>query len=313
MIRETIIGEARRFAHPVLVVNAGSRRGRQVAGDARRLLHAEGIRPVATYSLQNPARLPETVRTALSRGCDLLILGGGDGSVSAVVDILAKQSVVMGLLPLGTANDFARTMGIPDELEAACATIAHGRVAEVDLGLAGDNYYVNVVTLGLGAEVVKAASYALKRLFGPLAYPIATARVMWRYRPFAATLTFPDGDHPPASFERLLQVAVGNGRFYGGGAVVAPYAKIDDGLLDVYAIELGSWWELAGVAWSLKSGRHIYHKGVCSWRTRQIQVTTRPPMPVNVDGELVDETPELFSVARGALRVLVPDNGRAKD
>jgi diacylglycerol kinase (ATP) len=306
-----MIGEVRKFTHPVLIVNAGSRRGRKEAGPARRQLQAAGVRPVATYALHNPARLPEVVRAALARGCDLLIVGGGDGSVSAIVDIVAKHGAVLGLLPLGTANDFARTMGIPEDLEAACATIAHGRVVKVDLGLAGENHYVNVVTLGVGAEVVKAVSASLKRLLGPLAYAIATARVMGRYRPFAATLTFPDGDHPQATFKRLLQVAVGNGRFHGGGVAVTPYAEIDDGLLDIYAIELGSWWELAGVAWSLKSGRHIYREGVCSWRTRRVQITTQPPLPVNVDGELIDETPELFSVARRVLCVLVPSDAQS--
>ncbi len=292
--------------HAALIVNTGSRHGRQQARQARQLLRAAGIAPRAVYGVRNPARLPEITRAALAKGCNLIILGGGDGSVSAVVAELAGHDALLGLLPLGTANDFARGLGIPDDLEEACAIIAHGEVLAVDLGLAGEHHYVNVITMGLGAEVVKSISGRLKRLLGPLAYPLATAFALRRYHPFAATLTFPDNDHPPATYERLLQIAVGNGRFYGGGAVVAPAARIDDGMLDVYAIELRSWHALIGVAWSLKSGRQIRRDDVPYWRTRRVQITTRPSLPVNIDGELVDQTPELFTVARGVLRVLVP-------
>jgi YegS/Rv2252/BmrU family lipid kinase len=289
-----------------LIVNSGSRRGREEAGQARKLLKAAGVTLEAFYGVRNPARLQGTVRAALARGCKLIILGGGDGTVSAVVSELAGPGVLLGLLPMGTANDFARSLGVPDDLEAACATIARGKVLAVDLGLAGERHYVNVVTMGLGAEVVKNSSARLKRLLGPLAYPVATVLALRRYRPFAATLSFPDHDHPTQSYDRLLQIAVGNGRFYGGGAVVAPTARIDDGMLDVYAIELHSWWALVGVAWSLKSGRQVGRDDVPYWRTRRVQISTRPPMAVNMDGELVDQTPELFSVARGVLRVLVP-------
>lgn len=301
------MGEVGSLTRAVLIVNTGSRRGREEAARVRRLLNAAGVSLHASYGLRHPERLPATVRAALDQGCTLIILGGGDGSVSAAVAELAGREAILGLLPLGTANDFARGLGIPDDLEAACATIARGRIVAVDLGLAGEHQYVNVVTMGLGAEVVKTTSARLKRLVGPLAYPVATLRALRRYRPFAATLTFPEGDHPAVSYGRLLQIAVGNGRFYGGGAVVAPGARIDDGMLDVYAIELRSWWALVGVAWSLKSGRHIRRDDVPYWRTRQVRITTRPRLPVDVDGELVDLTPELFSVARGALRVLVPE------
>jgi len=188
------------------------------------------------------------VRGALDAGCDLIILGGGDGTVSAAVDLLAHRRAVLGLLPLGTANVFARTLGIPDDLEGACATIARGKVVDIDLGRADDLYYVNVASIGLGARVITRVSPWLKRVAGSLAYPVAAVRALVGFRPFAATLTFPGSDHAPATFPRLLQIGVGNGRFYDGGAVVAPDAGIDDGTLDVYAIEWAGWRGLAGLA-----------------------------------------------------------------
>jgi YegS/Rv2252/BmrU family lipid kinase len=238
-----------------LIVNARARRGEHYAAKARRLLQAQGVEVAASYALRSPARLPETVHTALGRGYDLIILGGGDGTISAVVDDLAHHHAVLGVLPLGTANDFVRTLGIPTDLAEACATIAHGTVVDIDLGLADDNYYVNVASIGLGAAAIKALSPRLKRVAGTLAYPLATAHAFLGFEPFAATLTFPGGDHPPVTLPRLLPIAVGNGRFYGGGMAVAPQAGIDDGTLDVYAIEWGDWRRPA--TWPTTTSGHV--------------------------------------------------------
>jgi diacylglycerol kinase (ATP) len=112
-------------------------------------------------------------------------------------------------------------------------------------------------------------------------------------------------------YGRLLQVAVGNGRFYGGGMVVAPEAGMDDKSLDVYAIKLGRRRDLVGVARYIKSGDFVKNEGVDHFRTRRIRVETDPALQVNVDGELVAKTPEEFSVAENALHVIVPETSTA--
>ena len=266
-----------------------------------------------TYAVRDPVRLPETVRDVLDDGSEyrLLILGGGDGSVSSVVDFLAHHHVVLGLLPLGTANDFARTLGIPSDIEGACQTIAAGKMVDVDLGLAGDNYFVNVASVGLGVEATRALSPWMKKSVGPLAYPAAAIKAFLSHEPFSARLTFPDGDHEPVEHERLLQVAVGNGRFYGGGMVVAPESGIDDRNLDVYAIELGRHRDLIGVARYLKSGDFIRNESVTQYRTERVRLETDPELAVNIDGEVVTRTPQDFSVAHNALKVLVPPDSSA--
>ena len=126
------------------------------------------------------------------------------------MDFLAHRDVTLGLLPLGTANDFARTLEIPVDIEQACQTIAHGKVVDVDLGLARDNYYVNVASTGLSVKVTQALSPRLKKL-GVLAYPMAAIRAFFEHEPFSARLTFPDGDREPVEYGRLLHLAVGNG------------------------------------------------------------------------------------------------------
>jgi YegS/Rv2252/BmrU family lipid kinase len=307
---ENLPNDARRAA---LIVNTRSRSGEQAFFEALDRLEKLGVPLGATYAIRDPVRLPETVREILDDGSDyrLLVLGGGDGSVSSVVDFLAHREVVLGLLPLGTANDFARTLGIPSDIAGACETIANGKVVDVDLGLAGENYYVNVASVGLGVEATRALSPWLKKSTGPLAYPVAAIRAFLNHEPFSARLTFPDGDHEPAEYERLLQVAVGNGRFYGGGMVVAPEAGIDDRSLDIYAIELGRHRDLVGVARYLKSGDFIRMDGVHHYRTARVVLETEPQLPLNIDGEVVAQTPQEFSVAQNALHVLVPQESTA--
>jgi len=290
-----------------LIVNARSRTGEKAFQQASDLLSSLGVTIGASYALSDPARLPETVREAILEGHDPIILGGGDGSVSSTVDFLAHHNVTMGLLPLGTANDFARTLEIPSGLEEACETIAYGKVVDIDLGLAGDNFYVNVASVGLGVEVTRSLSPQLKKSIGPLAYPMAAITAFFKHEPFTARLAFPDGDHEPAEYDRLLQVAVGNGRFYGGGMIVAPGSGIDDRYLDVYAIRLGRRRDLVGVARYLRSGDFVKSESVDHFRTRHVILETEPELSINVDGELVAQTPEEFSVAPNALHMIVPE------
>ncbi len=291
-----------------LIVNTRSRSGERTFFQALDRLQEMGVPLGATYAIRDPARLAETVREVLGDGSGYrtLILGGGDGSVSSVVDFLTHHEVVLGLLPLGTANDFARTLGIPDDVEAACDAIANGKVVDVDLGIAGDNYYVNVASAGLSVGATQALSPWIKKRAGALAYPVAAVKAFLTHEPFSARLTFPDGDHEPVEHGRLLQVAVGNGRFYGGGMVVAPESGIDDRSLDVYAIDLGRHRDMFGVARYLKSGDFIRSEGVSQYRTPRVRLETEPDLPVNIDGEVVTMTPQDFSIAQNALKVLVP-------
>lgn len=294
-----------------LVVNTGSRTGQQAFPEALRILRELGVVPESAHRLNDPPRLVQTVRDVLEDGCELLVLGGGDGTVSSVVDVLASSRTALGLLPLGTANDFARTLGVPTDLHEACAAIAGGKTVDVDLGLAGGNYYVNVASVGLAASVTHALSPRLKRVTGPLAYPLATAKALSAHQPFSARISFPGGEHPPLELDRLLQVAVGNGRFYGGGNVVAPESGIDDRTLDVYTIQHGRWRDLVNVAYHFKTGAFVGSRAARHYRTGRVTVETEPELAVNLDGELELRTPQQFSVASNALRAVVPRESTA--
>lgn len=291
-----------------VVVNTLSRTGSIAYSQAVRSLTSQGVPLGTTYPLRDPARLVETVRSAVDDGHDFVVIGGGDGTISSVVDVLAHTGVPMGLLPLGTANDFARTLEIPTDLEQACRTIAHGKVVDIDLGLCGNNYYANRASIGIGSNVATAMSPTLKKRIGSLAYPIASAKGFMQHRPFPARLSFPEGEHEPREYNSLMQVSVANGRYFGGGQLAVPDSGIDDSTLDITVIRHGNVRELLTVAQKFKSTELLETDQAEHIRTRRVRVETKPDMPINIDGELVASTPQEVSVARNALHVAVPSS-----
>ncbi|GAB3272085.1 lipid kinase [Kineosporia babensis] len=290
----------------VLIVNTASRRGREDFDRARESLTGLGVDLRAAHAVEDPSTLPSVVKDAIDAGARTIVLGGGDGTVSSVAPYLCETGVVLGLLPTGTANDLARTLGLPTDLIKACENVAQGKVVDVDLGVVGDDKFLNVSSIGLAVGVTKQLNPKLKKRLGALAYPVATIKAYRRFQTFSARLEFPDGDHDDVELDDLLQLAVANGRFYGGGAVVAPNAGIDDHLLDVYAIPRGTPWQRWQVARHFVSGvftesDHVYHV-----TTRNVRVSTEPGQAINVDGELSARTPEVFGIVEGGLRVVVP-------
>jgi diacylglycerol kinase (ATP) len=297
----------------VLVVNSASRTGDTDFEVARQRLTELGLPLAAAHVVEDPSTLPGIVDDALAAGVELLVVGGGDGTISLIAPKLAGTDVVLGLLPTGTANDLARTLQLPTDLATACETVVNGKLVDVDLGTVGDDYFLNVASVGLAVAVTKALSPTLKRRVGALAYPIAAVQAYHRHQPFRARLEFPDGDHPPVELDDLLQVAVANGRYYGGGAVVAPDAGIDDHLLDVYAIPRGTARQRLQVARHFVSGAFTERDHVLHVTTRAVRLTTEPELPVTIDGELSATTPVDFGLLRNGLKVMVPQDSQAAE
>ncbi|WP_414645541.1 lipid kinase [Arthrobacter sp. LAR12-1-1.1] len=300
--------KAARDAHSAaVVINAGSRRGAapDLAVDTMR---NAGIPISSVHHVLSGADLAGTLDRVLADGHDLVVVGGGDGTVSYAAGRVAGTNVVLGVLPLGTANDFARTLEIPNNLAEACATIAEGKVVDIDLGRANGEPFLNVASVGLSVAVTEALSPRLKRHIGPLAYGVATLTAYARHKAFRARLEFPEGDHEPMELDNLLQVAVGNGRHYGGGNTVSPTAGIDDHTLDIYAILAGPVREHVSIARLLKDGSFIKHDRVHHLTTRRVRLVTDQPLPVNLDGEIATTTPADFTIQRNAVHVVVPQS-----
>ncbi|GAA5150317.1 lipid kinase [Nocardioides marinquilinus] len=304
------------LAEVALVVNGASRRGRAALGAVHERLLAAGAGTVRSFPSEDGAGLGAALDRALETQPDLLVVGGGDGTIGAAAGRVAGTDTVLGVLPLGTANDFARTLEIPAAtgpagLEAAVDAVVAGRVVDVDLGRAGPRPFLNVASMGLSVAVTARLTPGMKRRLGPLAYPAATALAYRNHQPFSARLEFPDGDHPTLEVSDLLQVAVGNGRHYGGGYTVAPGAGLDDGTLDVYCIEKGRVRDHVSIARLFKHGEFVEHERVHHAVTTSVRVVTSPSVPVNLDGEVVTTTRLSFRLERNALNVVVPADSRA--
>lgn len=298
-----------RTRHVAVVINTASRTG----AAALRLVEAElrrsGVEEVDVHRVDGGAQLPGALAEAVGAEPDLVVVGGGDGTVGCAAAMLAHTRATLGVLPLGTANDFARTLEIPSALPAAVDTLLSGKVVDVDLGRVNGSVFLNVASLGLSVGVTRRLTPRLKRRLGQLAYPAATLAAYRHHRPFAARLELDDGS--ALELSDLMQVAVGNGRHYGGGLTVSPSASIDDHLLDVYAIEKGRLRDHVSVARLLRSGHLIEHERVHHLTTRSLRVVTDEPLNVNLDGELAAMTPATFEVDRNALHVVVPQHSRA--
>lgn len=298
---------ARDARSAAVVINAGSRRGaaHELAVDTMR---KAGVPISSVHHVLSGGELAATLDRVVADGHDLIIVGGGDGTVTFAAGRIAGTDVMLGVLPLGTANDFARTLEIPNNLAEACATVADGKVVDIDLGRANGEPFLNVASVGLSVAVTEALNPRLKRILGPLAYGVATLRAYTGHKAFRARLEFPDGDHEPMEFDNLLQVAVGNGRHYGGGNTVSPTAGIDDHTLDIYAILAGPLREHVSIARFLKDGSFIKHDRVYHVTSRAVRVVTEKPLPVNLDGEIATTTTTDFTVQRNAVHVVVPQS-----
>lgn len=235
----------------------------------------------------------------------LVIAAGGDGTVHHAANVVAESRVPLGVLPLGTANDFARTLGLPSGLEAAAALIADGGTVAVDLGRVNAHVFLNAAHLGLGVETVKRISPRLKRLIGAAAYAVAAAGAYMAAEPLSIVCCF-EGER--CVNVRASQLLVGNGRHYGGGMLIAQDASLADGLLDVYILgpDMGPG-QAIRLATAARRGHLEDHPHVFHTRVARFSAHLSRPAEVNMDGELVamDET-LAFEVLPRALSVFAP-------
>lgn len=284
----------------LLLVNRHSRQGEKSLPEAVRCLDYLGF-DVIQESTEQPYQLHEVI-LRYQHEVNLVIVGGGDGTLNAVVDALVETKLPLGILPLGTANDLAKTLGIPKSIPEACKIIASGEVRHIDLGLVNGKHFFNVASLGLSVKITQRLTKQTKQRWGVLAYIITALKVIWESRPFSAEIRI----NQKSIKVKTVQIAVGNGRYYGGGMAVVHDATIDDQRLDLYSLEIQHWWQIIPMLPAMRGGQHTRWQGVRSFSGQEIEVYTRKPRPINTDGEITTYTPAQFRVVPQALAVMVP-------
>lgn len=289
---------ARRRA--LMLVNPNARRGTAALEPVLDRLRAGGVDAVVERF-----NTPDEVSADIARRrheADLVIVCGGDGTINSAARGVLETGLPMGIMPMGTANDLARTLTIPDDLLKAADVIIAGHTSRVDLGEVNGHPFFNVASMGLSVDLARGLTPEAKRRWGKFGYALAALKVALRAKPFRAEILSDTG----TVSVKTLQIAVGNGVHYGGGTVIHADATIEDGHLDLYSLELKNVWKFGLMLGAFRRGEHGAWDEVRTAKSTEFDIRTREPMPINTDGDLVTTTPAHFVIRPSAVTVFSP-------
>ncbi|WP_420411008.1 lipid kinase YegS [Roseibium sp.] len=244
---------------------------------------------------------------AMEKGASRILTAGGDGSLNGMTNLIldrgAEREVALALLPLGTANDFARGVGIPsNDLTSSLRLAVSGGEHAIDVGVVNGRHFVNVASGGIGAEITSTTPVELKRLLGGAAYSIMGLIKATQLQPYSARISLPDGQTDDGE---VLVITIGNSKYAGGGFEVAPKASLTDGLLDLAVVTKP---ENEGFDQLVEELNDPFNENNRSLHYRQLNefvIETKQPLPLNLDGEPMLETRFEFGIKPKALRMVL--------
>jgi YegS/Rv2252/BmrU family lipid kinase len=283
-----------------LIVNARSRRGQKLFDQACTALAGLPF-PVDAHAVEHPDRLEAAVEKALSEKPDLVILGGGDGTISGLVDLLVGKKVTLAVLPLGTANSFARSLGLPLDVPGAVEVIRTGRPRRIDLGMIDGDYFANCAAMGISPQIAETVPHNLKKVLGRVGYLSWAAWQFVRFRPFTLIV----GEGTEAERLKVVEVRISNGPYHGGTQLVDS-ADLQSGEIVVQAVVghakryLLRHWAAAVL------GHELRHLDTREFRGKSLRIATEPPLPISIDGEVLARTPVTAKIAAAAIEVMAP-------
>jgi YegS/Rv2252/BmrU family lipid kinase len=285
----------------LLLVNpsAGGGRVQELLPVLERALSDRGVeyRRVFTEGIEHGCR----EALAAAEAGEIPVVMSGDGLIGQVGGALAGSGVPMGVIPGGRGNDFARVVGIPDEVEAAAELLTSGETREVDVGEVNGKRFLCIASCGFDSDANRIANEA-RWVKGRLVYAYAALRALATWKPATFTLDI-DGDREQVTG---YTVAAANSRAYGGGMLAAPQAELDDGLLDVGASgNVGKLRFLRGLL-QIFEGEHLETLEVQMWRAAEVRIEADRPFAVYADGDHLTDLPATVSLLPRALRVIVP-------
>ena len=285
---------------PYIIFNptAGS-----VADAQRTLAELQRLRPIELSMTKKRGDAEKWGRKAVRAGHRYIVAAGGDGTLNEVVNgiVRAAHRPRIGLLPLGTGNDFARTLGLPFSVEENIDILRAGKTRAVDIVRVKSDrarYFINVSAGGFSGIVRNKMTPEIKRNWGPLAYIRGAAAALPKLHAYKTRIVIDDSEELSTA---VYNVVIANGRYVAGGLPIAPEADPADGLLDMILIPKRSPSEIALLAAEIILGKHFSSSVVIFRRARKIAVRSRPGMWFNVDGELVGSAPAEFQIVPRAL------------
>jgi YegS/Rv2252/BmrU family lipid kinase len=278
-----------------------------------------GFEHVLTEGPRDATRL---AREALAGGAECVVAIGGDGTIHEVANGFFDEAgapirpgAALGILPFGTGGDFRKSVAIPTELEAAAAVLSAGHTRAVDVGrltythagASGRCIFVNIASFGIGGLVDHIVNTSSKRLGGTLSFFLGTVRAVARYKNQRVRLILDEREDEPLHLT-INNVAVANGRYFGGGMHIAPEARVDDGVFDVVAIGDYKAGEMLVHGSKLYRGTHLALDKVVHRRAKKVQAfpVDAEEVLLDVDGETPGALPATFEILPGALPLIAP-------
>lgn len=286
------------------------------------VLEEEGIR--ADLAFTKPDESPALIaQRAVEEGYDMVIVGGGDGTVSAVAKGLLHAPIPLGIVPIGTYNNIARSLDIPMDIRQACQVVARGQITSIDVGQANDEYYfleaagvgLDATLFPLGEEIkggrwgrmLQAFQLAMGYQPQPLKIQLDRSIAEARTYPLPSRRFLQRKIATRKEFQlKALLVVIANAPYYGAGFMVAPNAIVDDGLLTVTIYRKFSKWELLRHFWSISRGQYHYNPKIETYQVATVRLTSKANLPVHVDGNPIGEVPVTLKVVKQALKVVLP-------
>lgn len=289
----------------ILIVNAMSRSGAEAFEEVRDKLISAGVALIEVHAIDDPDQMAPAIRDAIAKA-PMVIIGGGDGSLSTNVGYFVGQDTVFAIIPLGTANSFAGTLGIPADIDSAVDVIANGKRKWIDLGRINGNYFVNAAAIGLSPLIAQTVPHKLKRYLGIVGYLIWAMWCAVRFRPFKIIVENDDGGK-----DKLwaTEVRIANGTHHGGVELIESQA-IDSGEIVIQAVTGKSVWGLGWSWFATILKLRARHGMIREFRGKSMGLDTRPRLKISVDGEIAAKTPVAVSVARHVIEVAAPYEGQ---
>ncbi|HLI97598.1 MAG TPA: diacylglycerol kinase family protein [Candidatus Baltobacteraceae bacterium] len=286
-----------------IVCRLSSRHGLAYYQRLQHELPQHGVRIVEAHMVRRRKALKKRIRAAMKSGAKLIVVVGGDGTQTAAVAELAHTDSTLAVVPAGTGNSFAYSLGIKDDLGAAIETIAHGREIRVDVGIVNGTYFANFASIGLLADAANRTPRALKRVLGPVAYAVAAVRSLLHDKPFELRVK-----SKKQRFKIVThQAIIASGRYF-GWQPVTPQASLRSGELAFFAAAGERSRDVIETNAALLRGDHTQLDRAHYFSAPKISLKTKPKQPLNIDGHALGKTPATFRIAPKALRVLVPSD-----
>lgn len=249
-------------------------------------------------------RDPNEIILKYRDSAQVVIVGGGDGSVNLILPALKETKLPLLVIPLGTANNLARHFSLPDNFKEALSLLMSGQVVDLDLGEVNRILFVNVAGLGLSTEVNMRVSKKLKKHLGVFAFILTAFQLIFKMNPFRALITTDGNVSLPT---KSWQISICNGKHYGAGMTIKHNATLEDGKLHCLSTEVNKWWKGLLLIKSFMTGRYKKEQDITLVSGKEIKIETSRKFYIDVDGDIKTSTPAVFRVIPKSLKLIIPE------